>query len=582
VILELIVIAAVRVSLVLALALLLVHLAPRASAATRHWVLTTAICGALAMPALTLLLPRWHAPIRRPAAVLSTSARSSDRVDVRTEFQLATREAVSRAAPSASAVSVVDPRWALSMLWIAGAAWMAIVLVAGLLRLRSIARASRLVTEGVWATRLARMGQRDPRLARVVLLQTPHPSLLMTWGLRRPRIVIPACALSWEETRVALVLEHEAEHIRRADWLAQLAAQGLCAVAWFNPLAWLVAARLRLESERACDDAVLQNGVEASEYAQHLVNMARVLASPRAWIPAPAMARTSSLERRVTAMLDSDLVRRPVSRFMRRVVVAVGLAATVSIASFAAQSEFATFSGTIRDQLGGTIANVTLSMTHATNGAKHEVKANTRGQFEFVGLVAGNYDLDVWQAGFKPVHQTLQLAAGQSLSRTMTIEVGTLQETVSVVDGPPAPRAPRPQSNSAATYPTAATCTADADGGRIIPPRKIADERVNYPASLSGSGRSGRVVLQATIGTDGAVREVRTVEADSPEFEAAASDAVRQWRFTQTLLNCVPIEVEMTVTTAFDPNGSAQMQMNRRSLGDAALPPPPPPPSGVR
>lgn len=553
-ILELIGVAAVRVSLVLVLALLLVRVSSRASAAARHWILTTAVCGALAMPALTLVLPRWHAPIARPAAMLSTSAPSRAAADVSTEFRLPTPAAVDRPAPSTPEAAAFDLTWALSLLWLTGTAWMTIVLVAGLLRLRAIARTATPVRDGVWATTLASLVERDPRFARVVLLQTSHPSLLMTWGVRRPRIVIPACARSWAATRVALVLEHEAEHIRRGDWLAQVAAQALCALAWFNPLAWIAAARIRLESERACDDAVLQIGVNASEYAEHLVDMARVLARPRAWMPAPAMARASSLERRVTAMLDSGLVRRPMSTFTRRVVVAIGLTATLSIASFAAQSEFASFRGTVRDQLGGTIANVTLSMTHAASGAKHEVKANARGEFEFVGLVAGNYNLDIWQAGFKTVHQTLQLAGGQSLSRTMTIEVGTLEETIRVVDGPPAPRTPQP-SRSSSAYSTAATCTADAGGGRIIPPHKVDDVRVIYPASLSGTGRGGRVVLEATIGTDGTIREVRTIEADSPEFEAAASEAVRQWRFTQTLLNCVPIEVQMTVTTRFDPQG---------------------------
>lgn len=80
---------------------------------------------------------------------------------------------------------------------------------------------------------------------------------------------------------------------------------------------------------------------------------------------------------------------------------------------------------------------------------------------------------------------------------------------------------------------------------------------------MRGTGIAGRVVMTAVIGTDGAVREVRTLSATNADFDQAAQEAVRQWRFTQTLLNCVPIEVQMTVTATFDPN---------------AVPPPPPPP----
>jgi protein TonB len=36
-----------------------------------------------------------------------------------------------------------------------------------------------------------------------------------------------------------------------------------------------------------------------------------------------------------------------------------------------------------------------------------------------------------------------------------------------------------------------------------------------------------------------------------PDFAIAAVDAVRQWRFTPTLLNGRPVEVVMTVSVTF-------------------------------
>jgi protein TonB len=57
--------------------------------------------------------------------------------------------------------------------------------------------------------------------------------------------------------------------------------------------------------------------------------------------------------------------------------------------------------------------------------------------------------------------------------------------------------------------------------------------------------------MEAVIGTDGAVQEVRTVKGPHPDLEAAAVEAVRQWQFTTTLLNCDPIEVTMHVTVNF-------------------------------
>jgi len=82
-------------------------------------------------------------------------------------------------------------------------------------------------------------------------------------------------------------------------------------------------------------------------------------------------------------------------------------------------------------------------------------------------------------------------------------------------------------------------------GGNIRPPGKIRDVRPEYP------GVDGHINLEARIGTDGSVTEVRNVKADRPELVAPAIAAVSQWQFTQTLLNCVPVEVRMNVDVDF-------------------------------
>ena len=106
--------------------------------------------------------------------------------------------------------------------------------------------------------------------------------LLATWGWRRPRVVIPACGLGWSDERVRTVLAHEVAHVVRHDWLLQSVAETLRALLWWNPLAWLACRALRDDSELACDDAVLQAGVGATAYADHLVQIARIVAPGRA------------------------------------------------------------------------------------------------------------------------------------------------------------------------------------------------------------------------------------------------------------------------------------------------------------
>jgi TonB family protein len=69
---------------------------------------------------------------------------------------------------------------------------------------------------------------------------------------------------------------------------------------------------------------------------------------------------------------------------------------------------------------------------------------------------------------------------------------------------------------------------------------------------MRAAGREGVVPIEALIGVDGSVTSVRVVSAQvHPDFAIAAADAVRQWRFTPTLLNGAAVEVTMTVTVAF-------------------------------
>ena len=146
-----------------------------------------------------------------------------------------------------------------------------------MLRLAWLAVHAHRVTHGRWhdlAEEISRgYGLRRP----VTLLQSSHPSLLVTWGLARPKVILPSAADAWTDERARVVLSHELAHIRRGDWIVQLSAELLRAFYWFNPLLWVACRRLRLESEHACDDEVMSRGVEGTDYATHLIELARAL-----------------------------------------------------------------------------------------------------------------------------------------------------------------------------------------------------------------------------------------------------------------------------------------------------------------
>ena len=87
-------------------------------------------------------------------------------------------------------------------------------------------------------------------------------------------------------------------------------------------------------------------------------------------------------------------------------------------------------------------------------------------------------------------------------------------------------------------------------GGNVRPPKKVHHVAPTYPAIAQAARVSGTVILEALIAEDGSVRDVKVLRS-VPLLDASAIDAVRQWRFTPTLLNGVPVQVIMTVTVSF-------------------------------
>lgn len=361
-----------------------------------------------------------------------------------------------------------------------------------------------------------------------------------------------------------VVLAHELAHIARSDWVFQLAAEVLRVLYWFNPLLWVACRRLRVESERACDDAVLARGIEPPEYATHLLDLARSLNhGRRCWLPAPAMARPSSLEGRICAMLNSTLNRRPVSWPTRVATVGALLTLTVSVAALLAEQQFYSLSGTALDPTNRLVPNARVILTNPATQAKYEVRTDATGRFEFVGLPPAQYTLEALLLGFAVLKESINVSG--NIDRQLRLRVGSLEETITVTDAtapPPEPDAATLQKRNEGRLRFAvmqqreqAHCAAGGAatsvGGRILPPAKLVDVRPVFPENARAGKVSGTVTMTAIIGTDGLVRDVQNVKGPHPDLEIAAAHAVRQWQFSSTLLNCEPIEVDMKVSVSF-------------------------------
>jgi TonB family protein len=145
--------------------------------------------------------------------------------------------------------------------------------------------------------------------------------------------------------------------------------------------------------------------------------------------------------------------------------------------------------------------------------------------------------------GFRTLRHEFELKNVRDWDRAITLQVGELTETINVSASrleTKGPSQPQPAQRIRV-------------GGNIRVPRKLVDVRPVYPPTMREAGREGIVPIEAIIGTDGSVTYLRVLSAQvHPDFAIAASDAVRQWRFSPTLLNGSPVEVVMRVSITFN------------------------------
>jgi len=116
-------------------------------------------------------------------------------------------------------------------------------------------------------------------------------------------------------------------------------------------------------------------------------------------------------------------------------------------------------------------------------------------------------------------------------------------------------------------------------GGNIQAPSRTAYVAPIYPVDARNLRVGGAVIAEAVIGTDGRVSDVRILRS-IPMLDQAALEAIRQWTYTPTMLNGVPVPVMMTVTVNFTPDMSdstesraAQTANQANQNGEANQPP---------
>jgi bla regulator protein blaR1 len=327
----------VKATVVLIVALVAVRCSRRAPASMRHLILAAAFAVVAVLPLAERALPALTIPVggvqtARPFLPIvmapETTSKEATPPSVNASSHSPTRtQETGTGAPSLAAM--------LAAAWVIGAVVCLVPVLLTPWHLRRLRTASRPWREGESFARTlaAEIGSRPVSLSVHESVTAP-----LTCGIVRPMVMLPTDAIQWPEDEITRAVVHELEHVRRADWCVHVATRVMCALYWFHPLAWMAWRQLSLESERACDDAVLRVS-DRTAYAQQLVTLARRHTTSSA-LPVLSMADRSDLSARIAALLDDTQARGRISltRGLAVVVAAGLLVAGVAPLRAAAQS----------------------------------------------------------------------------------------------------------------------------------------------------------------------------------------------------------------------------------------------------
>jgi TonB family protein len=435
----------------------------------------------------------------------------------------------------------------------------------------------------------------------------------VTFGFRRPVVLLPEMLRSQPEEIQRVVLCHELFHVRRRDWVWAVAEEMVKAALWFHPAVWWLVSRVRLAREEVVDELTVLATSERRAYMEALL----VFADAPTEAPAAAFARRRHLFRRMLliskeAVMSSKRILLSVAAMT--VVVVVGVCAAMSVfpmtqtvmaqgraggpvPAAGAQPQ----AGTIERQAKpitpeNPIPRRTFSIAPQipsveTNGV---VMVSVRIVVDRQGRVAEARNTGIGARGGRagvvtPSTDAFAKAVIDAVRQwqydppadgpiafdvAFVFAPGAEPRLLShggapvVVAGrspmippppPPPPVPPQPprapQAGAAPQPPRTPLLAPDWPapvrvGGGIEAPRKLTHVDPIYPPIAQSARVQGVVILEVLIAPDGKVAETHVLRS-IPLLDQAATDSVRQWVFEPTHLNGAPVPVMMTVTVNF-------------------------------
>ena len=264
-----------------------------------------------AVLALCLVLPvlqPWHVPASIPLGDLT-----ADSSQMLTASGLQSTDAAVVPRPAGATRWAAWPA-AVAFVIVAGAALRFAWLGAGLLRLRRLRGAGEQAQPSDGHDELQKLTEAGAEIRYVRVLGQP-----VTFGIRRPVVLLPDSLRRLPDPVQRAVLAHELWHVKRRDWAWILAEESVRAVLWFHPAIWFLVSRVQSSREEVVDELTVLLTNSRRSYLEALLAFAD---EPPLFAAAPFAKRRHLFQRML-------LISKEAVMSSRRIIASSAAMATV-------------------------------------------------------------------------------------------------------------------------------------------------------------------------------------------------------------------------------------------------------------
>jgi bla regulator protein BlaR1 len=167
---------------------------------------------------------------------------------------------------------VASNSYLIAIAWMIGAFLFSLRMVSGFLYVSTIKK-NAVPLQEEWVLILQQLTDRIGVTKTIALAESLHIKVPFVVGFFKPIILLPVGMITRLSTQqVEAILVHELMHIKRNDYLVNVAQSVIESIFFFNPFVWIISSLIRREREHCCDDEVVKYG-DALSYAYALTRI---------------------------------------------------------------------------------------------------------------------------------------------------------------------------------------------------------------------------------------------------------------------------------------------------------------------